>query len=63
MELYLYSPYVFLAWWLVKHMIHLHDVVLSKTQCYLYRYLAVRTFCLNKMVSVSDIEVMSYSKS
>jgi len=36
MELYLHSPYVFMAWSLLKNMIHLDGVVLSYAQEELY---------------------------
>jgi hypothetical protein len=36
MDIYLHSPYVFMAWCLVKHRIRLHGVVLSYTQGQLY---------------------------
>jgi hypothetical protein len=35
------SPYMFMAWWLVKHRIHLHGLVLSYAQGQIYLYLTL----------------------
>jgi len=44
-ELYLYSPNVFMAWCVIKKWIHLHGLVINKTQGQLYLLLSLYRVC------------------